>query len=99
MKIVTTELFEDQLKELLEPHISDDFDEVKKFKMYLDTVIINIQTKVHKYKTSAWFDDEDVKEIEFQGYLIPFYIDAVEESYVLLGIVKQVPNLDKGEEE
>lgn len=87
MKIVVTPLYEEQLKEILDEGTAKDLEGVKKFKMYLDTVIINMQTKIQKYKKSIFFDDENIKDIEFQGLTIPFFIDEESESFVLLGIV------------
>jgi len=87
MNIVVTPLYEEQLKEILDEGTAENLEGVKKFKMYLDTVIINMQTKVQKYKKSVFFDDENIKEIDFQGLNIPFFIDEENENFVLLGIV------------
>lgn len=87
MNIVVTPLYEEQLKEILDEGTAENLEGVKKFKMYLDTVIINMQTKVQKYKKSVFFDDENIKEIDFQGLNIPFFIDEKNENFVLLGIV------------
>ena len=57
--------------------------------MYLDTIIINIATKEKKYKKSIYFDDENIKDIEYQGCRIPFLIDNDNNCYVLLGITKK----------
>jgi len=55
--------------------------------MYLDTIIINMHTKVKKYKQSIYFDNENIKDIQNQGFTIPFYIDEKKKVYILLGIV------------
>lgn len=89
MKIVVTPEYEAQLKEILLEGVEENLEGVKKFKMYLDTVIINMQTKIQKYKKSIYFDDENIKDIDFQGLSIPFFIDEESESFVLLGIVLQ----------
>lgn len=82
-------LFEEQLQEILDALEKEDSDRAKSFKLYLDTVIINMHTKIAKYKPSLLFDDTKVKEIKNQGYLIPFYGDESNEMYVLLGIYKK----------
>ncbi|SFV75178.1 hypothetical protein MNB_SM-3-1267 [hydrothermal vent metagenome] len=86
MTILCSELYEKQLKDILAQGLQENVEETKKFKMYLDTVIINLPTKVQKYKKSRYFDDENIKDIEFQGFVIPFYIDKEKQRYVLLGI-------------
>ncbi len=82
-------LFEEQLQEILDALEKEDSDRAKSFKLYLDTVIINMHTKIAKYKPSLLFDDTKVKEIENQGYLIPFFGDESNDMYVLLGIYKK----------
>lgn len=87
--ILSSPLFEEQLKEVLDGLEKEDANGAKSFKLYLDAVIINMQSKIAKYKPSIYFEDEKVKEIENQGYMIPFYSDEAEETYVLLGIYKK----------
>jgi len=86
MQITCSKLYEKQLKEILESIIDIDYNAAKNFKIYLDTIILNLPTKVQKYPKSIYFDDENIKDIEFQGCRIPFYIDEKEKNYFLLGI-------------
>lgn len=88
-QIVSSTLFEEQLQEIINTLEKEDSNSVKSFKLYLDTVILNMQTKIAKYKPSVYFDSEKVKDIENQGYVIPFYSDEADETYVLLGICKK----------
>jgi len=89
MVILSSGLYKKQLDEIVTLFTKEVGEsDVKNFEMYLDTVIINMQTKVKKYKKSVYFDNEDVKDIENQGYTIPFYSDESKKVYVLLGIVK-----------
>jgi len=89
MNIVTSELYEKQLKEILETLVKIDFNATKNFKIYLDTIIMNMPTKVKKYKKSIYFDNENIKDIEFQGCRIPFLIDAVNDRYYIIGITSK----------
>lgn len=88
-QIVSSELFQEQLKAILDALDNNENGTAKKFKLYLDTVIINMQSKISKYKASAYLEYDNVKEIENQGYIIPFFCDEEEEVYVLLGIFKK----------
>jgi len=88
VKILCTDIFEQQLKEILEEVLENGYEVTKNFKMYLDTVLINMPTKAAKYKKSVFFDDENIKDIVHQGLIIPFYEDKEAEIFVLLGIVK-----------
>ena len=88
MNILTSPLYEIQLKEILELLNSYDYSATKNFKMYLDTIIMNMQSKEKKYKKSIYFDDENIKDIVFQGCRIVFLVDNSNSSYILLGITK-----------
>lgn len=90
MKILCTELYEQQLKELLEKFSKEDLSATKKFKTYLDTIIVNVPTKVNKYKKSIYFDDVNIKDITHENYIIPFYVDEENETYLILGIVEKL---------
>lgn len=88
-QIVSSSLFDEQLQEILNTLEKEEGNSAKSFKLYLDTVILNMQTKIAKYKPSVYFEDEKVKDIENQGYVIPFYNDEEDETFVLLGICKK----------
>lgn len=89
MNIICSELYEKQLKEILEPLSREDFKATKSFKLYLDTLILNMPTKVKKYKKSLFFDNENIKDLECQGYTVPFLVDKENDAFVVLGIVKK----------
>lgn len=88
MKIFSSKLYQEQFKAIVEPYLQSDFKAIKDFKLYLDTVILNVPSKANKYKKSIYFDNEEIKDIEHQGYTIPFYMDRENEYYVILGIIK-----------
>lgn len=87
MKIVATPLFSEQLKTILSAMAKVNPKGAKQFKLYLDTILLNVPTKAQKYKPSIYFDDDAARDIEHQGYTIPFYYDKNEGCYVLLGII------------
>jgi hypothetical protein len=89
MDILATPLYTKQLKEILTLLSKDNFEATKHFKIYLDTIIVNLQTKEKKYKKSIYFDDENIKDIQYQGCTIVFLIDNEKSCYILLGITKK----------
>ena len=87
MQILTTKKFENELRLILSKMLEQlDCQSVKNFKLYLDTIIINIPTKLHKYKVSPFFDDEHIKEIDYNGFKIFIYEDSSSKNIVLLSI-------------
>ncbi len=89
MQILSTELFEIELKKILENFALEDFEATKKFKLYLDTILINIPTKAQKYKKSIYFDDENIKDIPHEDFTIVFFIDNENENYLILNILQK----------
>lgn len=89
MEILCSELYEKQLKEILLPMIEEDVSLAKKFKIYLDTLIVNIPTKAKKYKKSIYFNDENIKDLEYENYTIIFCIEESNTSYIIIGIIKK----------
>jgi hypothetical protein len=90
MNILVSNLYKKQLQEVIQTIEEKDDKQAKSFKLYLDTIIINMHTKVEKYKQSIYFENVNIKDIENQGYTIPFYIDDAKDIFVLLGLVKSV---------
>jgi len=89
VNILASKLYEKQLKEILELLCAQDYKQTKNFKMYLDTIILNMPSKIKKYKKSIYFDDENIRDIEYQGCRIPFLIDEDNNSLILLGITSK----------
>ena len=87
MQTLSSTLYKKQLSDAIELVKSQSDLDVKNFELYLETIIINMHTKIKKYKKSIYFDDENIKDIQNQGFTIPFYIDEKNSRYVLLGIL------------
>ncbi len=87
MNVLASTLYKEQLKEVLKLLEKENVADAKSFDLYLDTIIVNMHTKIKKYKQSIYFSNENIKDIQNQGYTIPFYIDEKKKVYVLLGLV------------
>jgi len=91
MNILVSNLYKEQLKQVLKVLDHGNENSSKSFKLYLDTVIINMHSKIKKYKQSIYFTNENVKDIDNQGFMIPFYIDQKKDFYVILGLIEKKP--------
>lgn len=89
MQILSTELFQTQLQEILQKMINSCSGDVTKFKTYLDAIVINIPTKISKYKNALEFEDERVKEVDFENYLIYIFHDKTTDTFLTLSIVEK----------
>lgn len=88
MNVLSSTLYKKQLEDALEFIKNDTEVDASSFKLYLDTIIVNMHTKIKKYKKSIYFDNENIKDIQNQGFTIVFYRDEKENFNILLGIVK-----------
>ena len=89
MRIVTSKLFEQQLQNILQLIVTHNPDVAKGFKTYLDTVILNIPSKVQKYKRSVYFDNDNIKDVEFQGCIVVFHVNEEKNEYFIMGITSK----------
>ena len=89
MNILCTPLYESQLKAILANFAQEDLAATKKFKLYLDTILINMPTKAQKYKQSIYSDNEDVRDIPHEAFTITFFIDKKNNNYLILSIIKK----------
>jgi len=89
MQIFCSPLYEKQLKETLESILHEDMKSAKDFKLYLDTIIMNAYTKFKKYKKSIYFENEAIKDIEYEAFTIPIFYDEAMDRYIVLGLVKK----------
>lgn len=89
MNILCTALYEEQLKTILQKFSDEDLQATKSFKLYLDTILINMPTKAHKYKKSIYFNNENIKDIEHENFTIVFYLDTKSNNYLILGIIEK----------
>jgi len=89
MNILASKVYETQLKEILDILIKIDYQQTKNFKMYLDTIILNMPSKLKKYQKSIYFDDDNIKDIQYNGCTIPFLTDIDKNLIILLGIASK----------
>lgn len=88
MNVLSSMLYKQQLEEAVVSIKTQPEVDASSFSMYLDTIIVNMHTKIKKYKKSIYFDDENVRDIQNQGFTIIFYRDEKQNINVLLAIVK-----------
>lgn len=87
MNILVSPRFSNELKAIMTRLHTQNPAEAKRFKLYLETILLNLPSKAHKYKPSIYFDTDTVRDIEHQGYTIPFYNDSENSTFVILGII------------
>jgi len=86
MIIVYDENFTDKFNEIWDFITLDSQNRANDFKIQLKTQIENIPNFPYKFRKSRWFDNENIRDLVFKGYTIPYLI--LGEKIVILDIFK-----------
>lgn len=88
MRIKKSSKFNDKLKNILIYISKDSITNAKNFRNELDLKIKDLVNFPYKFRASIYYDDENARDLIFKGYTIPYYIDNLNNSIVLLTIFK-----------
>ena len=74
--------------------IADDSkNRANKFKIELKDKIENLIYMPYKFRKSIYFEDENIRDLIYKGYVIPYEIDQKNDLINILGIVKYQNNI------
>ena len=90
MTIVKDEAFTTSLKSILRYIAKDGKARAGNFYSQLFASINTIPDMPYKYRKSLYRDDENVRDMVFKGYTIPYKVDIENQKIVLLDIFKWV---------
>lgn len=88
MKILKREQFNEELKEILYFIAKDSKANAKKFKNILFQKLQNLGFMPYKFRKSIFFNDENIRDFIFKGYIIAYSVNEAKETIILIGIVK-----------
>ena len=88
MQIIRDKKYILKLQSILEFIAKDSFGRAKQFKNNLDKQIDNIVNMPLKCRKSIYFDDENIRDLIFMGYVIPYKIDKNKNKIIIIGINK-----------
>jgi plasmid stabilization system protein ParE len=81
--------FDDELEEIIQFIAEDSINRALSFYDELILKIENIPINPFIYRKRQNTEDENIRELIFKGYVIPFYIDKESDKIVVLGIFNQ----------
>ena len=93
MKIVYRTKFVNEFNNIWDFISLDSRNRANKFKQEFKESIENIPFMPHKYRKSIYFNNEDIRDLIFKGYVVPYKIDAVNNQIIIIGINKYKANL------
>lgn len=89
MIVVFSEIFNAQLDELIAFIANDSLEEANKFDKELRVNLNSLDFMPYKYRKSVYFDDENIRDFVFKGYVVPYFINEKADEVVVLGICKK----------
>jgi plasmid stabilization system protein ParE len=87
-KIFYDKRFKTDIKEILDFIKKDKISSSQKFKKNLKEKIEKLIFHPYKYRKSIYFDDENIRDLIYKGYIIPYKIDKKQKRIYILGIIK-----------
>jgi len=58
------------------------------FKQELTNKVMGVDHFPYKYRASIHFESQEIRDMIFKGYVIPYYIDKLNDEIILIGIAK-----------
>ncbi len=93
MKILKREEFNQELKNILYFIAQDNKQNAKIFKNELIERIHKLSNMPYKFRKSIFFNDEQIRDLVFKGYVIAYEINDIESEIVIIGICKYKINI------
>jgi plasmid stabilization system protein ParE len=88
MEIIRSAKYRESLKGIMETIAKDSFNRAIDFKNLLDDKINDLDFMPYKFKQSIYFNREDIRDLVFKGYTIPYKIDEENNQIIVIGINK-----------
>lgn len=82
--------FNNNLVEILKFIAVDSPKNAKKFKKELDKMILSLPHMPYKYRKSYYYDDENIRDLVFMGYTVPYLVDQESSKIVILDLFKWI---------
>ncbi len=86
MRIIYDPKFVSKIKEIRDYIAKDSETRADLFLTDLQSHIEDIPVFPYKFRQSKWFNDEDIRDLVFKGYTIPYWIEK--DKIVVLDIFK-----------
>ena len=88
MLIEKSKKFDDDLTSVLDRIVLDSLNAALDLVDELEERLTALAYMPYKFRQSIYFDDENVRDYVFKGYVIPYFIDEGKDKIILLGMVK-----------
>ncbi len=88
MKVIRSRKYTKSLQKILRFISLDSKKRAFSFKNELDKHINDLTNMPYKFRKSIYFDDENIRDLIFKGYVIVYEIDSNANAITIIGITK-----------
>lgn len=81
--------FINQLKTIVDFIAQDSFIKAQNFQQQLFNKLKKLHFMPYKFRKSIYFDDENIRDFIFKGYVVPYFIDTQGKIILILAICKE----------
>ena len=89
MQILKTDRFLEEVEVIVDFIARDSLTHALAFLDDLDEAILSLENFPYKYRKSTKSDDEDIRDLIFKGYVVPYHINKSSNSIEILGIFSE----------
>ncbi|MDS1314963.1 type II toxin-antitoxin system RelE/ParE family toxin [Aliarcobacter butzleri] len=93
MQIIRDINYLQKLQSIMEFIAQDSLNQAIKFQIDLDEIIDDIPNMPFKYRKSIYFNDNNIRDLIFKGYVVPYKIDTSKNQIIIIGINKYMEKL------
>ena len=93
MQIIRDISYLQKLQSIMEFIAQDSVNQAIKFQVELDEIIDDIPNMPFKYRKSIYFNDNNIRDLIFKGYVVPYKIDTAKNQIIIIGINKYMEKL------
>lgn len=93
MKIIYEPKFINQFNDIWDYISKDSQIRANNFKLDIKEKIEELVFMPYKFRKSIYFNDEDMRDLIYKGYVIPYKIDTQGSTLLIIGITKYKNNI------
>lgn len=93
MQIIRDTNYLHKLQSIMEFIAQDSVNQAIKFQVELDEIIDYIPNMPFKYRKSIYFNDNNIRDLIFTGYVVHYKIDTTKNKIIIIGINKYMEKL------
>lgn len=88
MQIIRDTKYLTKLQNIMGFIAEDSIIQALEFQLNLDKKINNLHNMPFMFRKSIYFDNENIRDLIFKGYVIPYKVDKIKNTITIIGINK-----------